>query len=639
MAATDTPVLDHFLAGVAELVRDRNGPQLQDYLQIEPPLPEIYRRMVDELRRRYPAGPRGDAELLTRCETLVPRARAGSPWTPFPVFMKLYLTFLRDVNVENLLETYNLLKGLLNQCVLALGDGQMGVIVLPTVLYLSKVLAKLAMGLDRRPELIAHLLRQDGRSDRDEAAEKVTLVEQSANVVREAFIKCLTDRSGTPGVHGKPEGRRVGIYLMANLCLKLLFQCGKLRNAEQMFASISAQSPPLSYFPASQRVTYLYYLGRYHFSNNLFFPAQIALQAAYDQCHRQALKQKHLILTYLIPCNIILGRFPSLALLQRPEAQGLAERFVPLCRLIARGDYIAFRRHLAVDSPDAEWFARKGILLQLRNRCEILVWRSLTRKVFIHGGYHGDPGAQAQRGPPPFLHLRKLEAAVRWLQARHGQPTSGSLFGTVNRPDRAHDADGDGSQVVSFPPDSDFAGLTGFPEPPTPNNHHPTCDDYLAPDGYFDAEGEWRENPSGSLVDGGEPRDPDTDYSRFELNPYAHPARTTAASPDPDQPSPLLLRELESILASLLTQGLMRGYLTHRNPRFAIPGARLRGALPTGFPNVWRTISARESEDLSVPGWVQPPPPAGAGPLGGVLDGAGGGRVVNLSGARPVGVR
>jgi hypothetical protein len=33
-----------------------------------------------------------------------------------------------------------------------------------------------------------------------------------------------------------------------------------------MFASISAQSPPLAHFPASQRVTYLYYLGRYLFS-------------------------------------------------------------------------------------------------------------------------------------------------------------------------------------------------------------------------------------------------------------------------------------------------------------------------------------------------------------------------------------
>lgn len=99
------------------------------------------------------------------------------------------------------------------------------------------------------------------------------------------------------------------------------------------------------------------------------------------------------------------------------------------------------------------------------------------------------------------------------------------------------------------------------------------------------------------------------------------------------KPTPMM-REIESILASLLTQGLMRGYLTHGNPRFAIPGARVRGALPTGFPNVWQTIYARESEDDSVPGWVKPPSPA-AQPLAA----AGGGRVVNLSGARPAGAQ
>lgn len=123
----------------------------------------------------------------------------------------------------------------------------MGVIVLPTVLYLSKVTAKLAMGLDRQPEMIAHLLRMEGRSDLEENLEKVTLVEQSANVVREAFIKCLTDRSGTPGPHGKPEGRRVGIYLMANLCLKLLFQVrtreeGKLKTNSSSAASFEMQN-------------------------------------------------------------------------------------------------------------------------------------------------------------------------------------------------------------------------------------------------------------------------------------------------------------------------------------------------------------------------------------------------------------
>lgn len=95
------------------------------------------------------------------------------------------------------------------------------------------------MGLDRRPDLIAHLLRMEGRSD-EETMEKVTLVEQSANVVREAFIKCLTDRSGTPGPHGKPEGRRIGIYLMANLCLKLLFQVCHFKSMSQVPANSSS---------------------------------------------------------------------------------------------------------------------------------------------------------------------------------------------------------------------------------------------------------------------------------------------------------------------------------------------------------------------------------------------------------------
>lgn len=623
MAAQQTPVLHRFLSDVADLVRDHNGAKLQDFLQIEPPLPPIYSQMVDELRRFYPSGQHGDAELLRRCEGLVPRPKGGSSWIAFPTFMKLYLSFLRDVNVDNLLETYNLLKGLLNQCVLALGDSQMGVIVLPTVLYLSKVLAKLAMGLDRRPELIAHLLRLEGRSSQEESLEKVTLVEQSANVVREAFIKCLTDRSGTPGIHGKPEGRRIGIYLMANLCLKLLFQCGKLRNAEQMFASISAQSPPLAYFPASQRVTYLYYLGRYLFSNNLFFPAQVTLQAAYDQCHRQALKQRQLILTYLIPCNMIMGRFPSRELLQRPESQDLAERFVPICQLIVRGDYISFRNYLSMDSPETEWFARKGLLLPLRNRCEILVWRSLTRKVFIHGGFQGDLRAQTQRGPPPFLYLKKLEIAVKWLQSLHAQS-----------PGTATDADAKdsklGSQVVYRPSDIDFAGISDWENADDGAGAEDVglrskYEDYLAPVGYFDAQGRSRENDRGTPVDG----ELDTNFSAYELDPYAQ--RTTTDGDSEDQHTPAM-REIESILSSLLTQSLMKGYLTHKNPRFAIPGSRARGALPTGFPNVWQTIFSRESDENNIPGWVQTPSPvAAAAPAGG--------RVVNLKGARPVGVQ
>lgn len=361
-----------------------------------------------------------------------------------------------------------------------------------------------------------------------------------------------------------------------------------------MFASLSTHSPPLDYFPASQRVTYLYYLGRYLFANDLFYPALIALQESYAQCYAQALSQRRSILTYFIPCNMIMGRFPSQELLQRPECQGLlAEQFVPICHLIARGDYIAFREYLAVDSPKTAWLARKGILLALRNRCEILVWRSLIRRVFIYGGFEGDP--QAQR--PPYLYITKVEAIIRWLQRRHGQ-------------------NGDDSRVLVMPDSRDFA-VTGDDE----NDEEAGCRDFLAPDEYFDEHGQLTSNPSHNRVDGHN----DTDYADYELNPYAH------GSHHPDAESSECLQEIESILASLLTQGLMRGYQTLKNPRFAIPGARHRGALATGFPNVWQTISARERENSHVPGWVRP--------KSGMEPGGGSSRVVNLKGARPVGVQ
>lgn len=288
-----------------------------------------------------------------------------------------------------------------------------------------------------------------------------------------------------------------------------------------------------------------------------------------------------------------MGRFPSRSLLARPEAQGLAEHFEPLCRLIVRGDYLAFRQHLSFDSPSAQWFVKKGILLALRNRCEILAWRSFCRKVFIHGGFLGDPQAQAQRGPPPILYLHKLLVTTRWLKFQHSsKQMNGASHSALGTPSF-------GPQTVSQPEHPEFAGLENPDTVTVPDFDHDILEkfgDFLAPDGLFDEAGIWEENVPGQLVDG----DPENDYEGCEFNPYSgfNPNDTEG-----DQPSPLM-REIESILASLLTQGLMRGYLTHRNPRFAIPGARLRGPLPTGFPNVWETISTREVEDYTVPGWI-----------------------------------
>lgn len=108
-----TPVLDQFLGSLQEIVQNRDGSKLQDFLQLEPPLSEIYQRMTAELRQLYANNHKADADIRQRCERLVPRTKNASSWAAFPVFVKMYLSFLREMNTDNLLETYNQLKALL----------------------------------------------------------------------------------------------------------------------------------------------------------------------------------------------------------------------------------------------------------------------------------------------------------------------------------------------------------------------------------------------------------------------------------------------------------------------------------------------------------------------------------------------
>ena len=443
------------------------------------------------------------------------------------------------------------------------------------------MLARLAIGLDKRPDLIAHLTRRESSAGSEEAAERVTLVESSANMIREAFKKCLSERSGNiSGLDsdGKPEGRRIGIYLAANLCLRLFFHCRKLRSAEQIFGNIYQQSPPLKVFPASQRVTFLYYLGRYLFANNHFFRAQLALQAAYDQCHMQCFSQRRLILVYLITSNLILGRFPSSQLLQRPEAVGFREKFQPIFAAIAKGDLASFRRYLDLDGENAEWLLRKRILLQITNRCEVLVWRSLTRRTFILSGSQGD----ASNKKAPTLALQDLLTLATYLEKKamnldEDRPKSNGIINGHANGQRTHT-----NSIFIFPTnESPFSSSDKAGETPVNN-------------GYTDPD----------LID----------------------------VVDPAPPLLPTMDIVESIVASLIEQDLLHGFISHSSHRFAITGAKTIGALQVGFPIVWDVVSARADEE--VPGWVQETKGPSLGPGGGKF---GPGMVVNLSGARPAG--
>jgi nuclear mRNA export protein PCID2/THP1 len=460
--------------------------------------------------------------------------------------------------------------------------------MIPIVLSFSRALAFIASFLDRNPSILKHSqanpniastpINADALSGSDG---KVGFLEDTANVLREAFVKCLSGSPGTPRTtppdsSANSSDKRAGIYLTANATLKLLFQSRKIRNAQQMFLSIDAQSPPLSYYPAAQRVTYLYYLGRYHFANSHFIRASEALGAAYQQCHKGAKKHRSLILTHLIASNMCLGNVPSQKLLIRPEGMEAGKKFIPLIRTIKSGDIGEFDRLLSLSSTTSAWFLSRRILLQLRNRCEVLVWRSLIRKCFIISGYKGEDKKL------PYLRLNFVQHAAQYSFSRARQ----------------------GLAISTDYVDPDFRGIEA-----------------AQVETAFDIDtGTYTYNSSSQYED--------------------HFPPESGLSPEQQSPT---ASEIESIFLSLIQQGFLSGFVSHsqQGARFAIPGSKA-DPVGKGFPNIYAVVSANNSEEGIVPGWVREESlgrggmhlRAGSGGSGASMAG----RVVNLSGARPVGM-
>jgi hypothetical protein len=235
--------------------------------------------------------------------------------------------------------------------------------------------------------------------------------------------------------------------------------------------------------------------------------------------------------------------------MSRPESVGVLEKFAPIARAIRKGDIAGFKRSLGPEGGNERWFFQKGLLLPILHRAEVLVWRSLARRVFLLT-YQVPTDPNSRKAPT--LDLTYLVTAAQYCQKilegwSRSMNSVNPLFGEL--PDLI----------------------------PPPNG------------------------PKQLSANQG----------------------TIFGNLEPD------ISEVEAIVASLVQQGLLHGFVSHKLSLFAILGAKQRGgALRAGFPPPWEVIKARAESNghKEVPGWVRE---ERKGAIGGV---------VNLSGiARPVG--
>lgn len=79
----------------------------------------------------------------------------------------------------------------------------------------------------------------------------------------------------------------------------------------------------------------------------------------------------------MIAASLPLGIFPKSVLLHEFS---LTRQFANIIRSMKLGDIALFRTSI---SQWRRWFARRGLWLLLKEKCEVLVWRSLIRRTYV----------------------------------------------------------------------------------------------------------------------------------------------------------------------------------------------------------------------------------------------------------------
>ncbi|GAB4813904.1 hypothetical protein N2152v2_000950 [Parachlorella kessleri] len=184
--------------------------------------------------------------------------------------------------------------------------------------------------------------------------------------------KCFSVSLQAPGNRNK----KLAALDIINVSIKIYFKLNTLRLCKNLIRTVdSKQFAPFDSFPAAQRVTYKFYVGRLAVFDEHYSEAQDSLSYALKHCHRAHQRNKALILKYLVPVQLLLGVLPSPQLMQQYGLQ----QYAPIVQAMRTGDVRLFNDTMAQQQFR---FIQEGTYLLLE-KLRQAVYRRLLRRVWL----------------------------------------------------------------------------------------------------------------------------------------------------------------------------------------------------------------------------------------------------------------
>lgn len=214
--------------------------------------------------------------------------------------------------------------------------------------------------------LLAQLAEKTRKGVNDKPGE---ILEKAAECLMGCFRVCAADNRSS-----EEDTKRIGMLALVNQLFKVYFRINKLHLCKPLIRAIQS-SPFNDSFSLSQQITYKYFVGRKAMFDSDYALANEYLTYAFENCHKYSVRNKRLILLYLVPVKILLGYIPSKFVLEKYDLV----QFWNLVQAVCQGNLKEFDELLETHEA---FFIQCGIYLIIA-KLKIVAYRNLFRKVYL----------------------------------------------------------------------------------------------------------------------------------------------------------------------------------------------------------------------------------------------------------------
>ncbi|AOA61611.1 TREX-2 complex component [Komagataella phaffii CBS 7435] len=297
----------------------------------------------------------------------------GGDWARFESLIVSYLKFVRNFDPWSILKSIDLMINVVDELASSLNKQQHYKYLFGTLVDYVILLHPLVKLVDKKLLII---------KKRNSYYPRLT---QMSTILQKAFNNIRNQRDPTGQIS---RDQQLVLFLLGIKTCYIYFNINHLLRCNDIFSNMNVLNLDAKIIPKSQLIQYRFLLGKFNFIQNNFMTAFVqlnwCLNNAYINNTNHRTKNMELILKYLIPSSLIVGKIPNLnilnQLLSSQEAHPLIELYRPLISTLKKGNVFEFHKYLF---DNESYFLKMNVLLPLLQRLRILLFRNLVRKLAL----------------------------------------------------------------------------------------------------------------------------------------------------------------------------------------------------------------------------------------------------------------